>query len=132
MMMMSRNNRTMRLLRWQSLVVLCFCPITVVQALWLPTIFFGTDFAPESLLDDAPWIFRGGPVTLPVTLEECWAIVTDDASTQYWVSVVLFVYCIDVRSAVLCIVCCIACVWSFASAAKSFRRSPSYIEYIFF
>ena len=77
-----KKNRKSRLL-FQFLV-----PPVVGVAAFLGTIFFPVQqWAPESLLEDATWIFRGGPIALPgVTLDECWAIISNDTYLPEWVS----------------------------------------------
>ena len=49
----------------------------------LCTNFYPIDKAPEELLQNATWIFSSA-VLLPVSIDECWDIITDDDAWQYW------------------------------------------------
>ena len=55
--------------------------------LLLPTLVvalsFPLAFAPESFLTTAPWIFKA-ITELPVSVDDCWNIITDDGAWQFW------------------------------------------------
>jgi len=42
------------------------------------------DFAPESFLQTAPWIFGGQPTELPISVQDCWDIITDTDTLPFW------------------------------------------------
>lgn len=69
------------LTRILSRLTLAFFPAVVVEALF----FFDTslEFPPESFLEDAPWIFAA-TTDLPVSVDDCWTIMTDDEGLQFW------------------------------------------------
>jgi len=57
---------------------------TAVAAAFLT--MFGTmqEFAPESFLQTAPWIFGGQPTELPISIQDCWSIITDTDALPFW------------------------------------------------
>ena len=42
------------------------------------------EFAPESFLQTAPWIFGGQPTELPISVQDCWNIITDTDALPFW------------------------------------------------
>jgi len=50
-------------------------------------LFFGpypVDFAPLSILETGPWIFGGNTVELPISVDKCWSLLTDQEAWPIW------------------------------------------------
>lgn len=54
---------------------------TAVAAFFM---MFPLEVAPLSLLETGTWIIGGEPTVLPISVDDCWDIVTDDGSWEFW------------------------------------------------
>lgn len=45
--------------------------------------FFDIDFVEQDFLETAPWIFQTSTV-IPISVEDCWDIITDDDALPFW------------------------------------------------